>query len=393
MNGMRKILFLTTQFNHGGVERSLIEACKALDPAKYDITLFLRHDRTELAGMLPDYVKVVVDRDEHYYRRPKAVLCQAASVLLRPVNKKKSELFEKKLAAYVHRCKVDNPRKKFFRHEHFDVVVSYTVHLCTEMALRIEGDRHYVFFHSEAADFHQDITSRAFPEYDKIVAVGPGVEMLLRENFPQFGDKIIQLCNYIDAPKIWALAKDVPQDVSDEKKRGRQVFATSARMDKEKGYALAVEAAKLLREQGVDFVWFFLGDGSERQNVERLVAGYGLEDNIRLKGFVMNPYPYMSACDIYVHPAYLEAQPLALMEAIVLGKAIVSTDSLGGKAVLNDGEKGLLVSQNAPAIADGILTFLRQPELKASFEGRYTPEDNEREKKEYAEQWDALLSD
>ena len=390
---MRKILFLTTQFNHGGVERSLIEACKALDPTKYAITLFLRNDKTELTGMLPDHVKVIVDRDGHYYRRPKAVFYQAASVLLRPVNAQKSEAYAKKLAAYVYRCKIENPRKKYFRREHFDVVVSYTVHLCTEMALRISGDRHYVFFHSEEADFHLDITSRTFPEYDKIVAVGPGVELLLRDNFPQFGDKIIQLCNYIDAPKIWALAKDVPQDISDEKKRGRPVFATSARAEKEKGYAMAVEAAKLLREQGVDFVWFFLGDGSERKNAEKLVARYGLEDNIRLKGFVMNPYAYMSACDIYVHPAYLEAQPLAIMEAIVLGKAIVSTDSLGGKAVLNYGEKGLLVSQNAPAIAEGIVEFLRQPELKASFENRYTPEDNAREKKEYAEQWDALLSE
>ena len=390
---MRKILFLTTQFNHGGVERSLIEACKALDPTKYNITLFLRNDKTKLVGMLPDYVKVIVNRDGHYYRRPKAVFYQAASVLLRPLNAKKSEAYAKKLAAFVYECKIDNPRKRFFRREHFDVVVSYTVHLCTEMALRIGGNRHYVFFHSEEADFHRDITSRAFPEYDKIVAVGPGVEVLLRENFPQFGDKIIQLCNYIDAPKIWALAKDVPQDVSDEKKRGRLVLATSARVEKEKGYLLAVEAAKLLREQNVDFVWFFLGDGSERQNVEKLIARYGLEDHIRMKGFVMNPYAYMSACDIYVHPAYLEAQPLAIMEAIVLGNAIVSTDSLGGKAVLNGGEKGLLVSQNAPAIAEGILKFLRQPELKASFENRYTPEDNEREKKEYAAQWDALLSD
>ena len=52
-----------------------------------------------------------------------------------------------------------------------------------EMALLIDADRHYVFFHSEEADFHKDITTRSFPKYDKIVAVGPGVEILLRENF------------------------------------------------------------------------------------------------------------------------------------------------------------------------------------------------------------------
>ena len=69
--------------------------------------------------------------------------------------------------------------------------------------------------------------------------LGPGDwtwELLLRENFPQFNDKIIQLCNYIDAPKIWALAKDTPQEITDEKQKGRLILATSARMNKEKGY-------------------------------------------------------------------------------------------------------------------------------------------------------------
>ncbi len=390
---MKKILFLTTQFNHGGVERSLIEACKVLDPAKYDITLFLRNNKTELLGLLPDYVKVIVNKDGHYYRKPKAVLYKAASVFTRRFSKKRSDAYIQKHSEYIYRQKIQTPEKRYFAHESYDVVISYTVHLCTEMALLIDGDKHYVFFHSEEADFHKDITERTFPLYDKIVAVGPGVELLLRENFPQFGDKIIQLCNYIDAPKITALAKDVPDDLLQAENSGRLLLTTSARMVSEKGYELAVGAAKILTEHGIDFEWFFLGDGAERPHVEKLIGEYGLGNRIRLMGFVKNPYPYMASCDIYVHPAYLEAQPLAIMEAYVLGKAIVSTDSLGGKAVLNYGEKGLLVSQNAESIANGILKFIRDPELKASFENRYTPEDNLREKKEYAENWDALLSE
>ena len=390
---MKRILFLTTQFNHGGVERSLVEACKALDPSKYDITLFLRNDKTELLGLLPDYVKVIVNKDGHYYRKPKAVFYKALSVFLRPFSKKHSKAFLRKHTEYIYQQKIQHPQKAYFANESFDVVISYTVHLCTEMALLINGKKHYVFFHSEEADFHQDITERAFPRYDKIVAVGPGVELLLRDHFPQFRDKIIQLCNYIDAPKILSLSKDVPDVLLQARNSGRLLLTTSARMVTEKGYPLAVGAANILLKQGIDFEWFFLGDGAERPNVEKLIAEYGLGNRIHLMGFVKNPYPYMSECDIYVHPAHLEAQPLAIMEAIVLGKAIVSTDSLGGKAVLNYGEKGLLVSQDAASIAEGILTFIRDPERKASFENRYTPEDNIREKREYAEKWDALLSE
>ena len=390
---MKKILFLTTQFNHGGVERSLIEVCKTLNPEKYDITLFLRNDKTELVHLLPDYVKVIVNKDGHYYRKPKAVLYKLASIVISLYNTEKGKIYSQKLEKYIYLQKIQNPQKRFFANESFDVVVSYTVHLCTEMALLINGNRHYVFFHSEEADFHSDITERSFPKFDKIVAVGPGVEILLRESFPQYNNKIIQLCNYIDAPKIYNLAKEVPNEVVATKSSRDFMLATSARMVSEKGYELAVCAAKILREKGIDFEWYFLGDGAERPNVERLIQKYGLNNNIHLKGFVKNPYSYMSACDIYVHPAYLEAQPLAIMEAIVLGKAIVSTDSLGGKAVLNYGEKGLLVSQNAEAIAEGIMKFINNPDLKQSFENRYTLEDNIREKKKYAEEWDELLSE
>ena len=389
----RKILFLTTQFNHGGVERSLIEVCKALDPEKYDVTIFLRNDKTELVPLLPDYVKVIVNRDGHYFRRPKAIFYKGLSLAAGAINKEKGRTYAKKLEEYVYRQKIENPRKRFFRNEKFDVVVSYTVHLCTEMALLIRADRHYVFFHSEEADFHADITARTFPQYDKIVAVGPGVELLLRENFPQFNDKIMQLCNYIDAPKIYALAKEIPGDLKETKERGKLTLTTSARMVTEKGYELAVGAAKILRDRGVDFEWYFLGDGFERPHVESLIRQYQLGDRIHLKGFVKNPYPYMAQCDLYVHPAYLEAQPLAIMEAYQLGKAIVSTDSLGGKAVLEGGKKGWLVSQNAEAIAEGVLKLLGDPALKASYENQYTLEDNAREKREYAAQWDALLSE
>lgn len=389
----KKILFLTTQFNHGGVERSLVEVCKHLDPKKYDITLFLRNDKTELVYLLPDYVKVIINKDGHYHRNLKAIYFHGIINVCKILKKHESKnKYEKKLKEYIELKKVENPAKRFFKNEHFDVVVSYTVHLCTEMAIRISADKHYVFFHSEEADFHSDITSRTFPLYDKIVAVGPGVEILLRDNFPQFNDKIIQLCNYIDADKIYKLAEEKVDLIEETKKKNRLMLATSARMVTEKGYELAVGAAKILRDNNIDFEWYFLGDGSERENIDKLIQEYKLNDRVHVMGFQMNPYPYVSNCDIYVHPAYLEAQPLAIMEAIVLGKAIVSTDCLGGKAVLEGGKKGHLVAQNAQSIAEGILKFINEPDLKKSYENRYSLEDNIREKREYAENWDKLLS-
>ena len=389
----KKILFLTTQFNMGGVERSLIEACKILDPSKYDITLFLRYNKTALISLLPEYVKVIADKDRHYSRKPKAVWYRLLIHIMSVFNKKKSRLISQRLDDYIYQQKIRNPKNRFFKNILFDAVISYNISICTDMALFIEAKRHFVFYHSEEADFHSDITERTFPKYDKIIAIASGVENMLRNAFPQFNDKIIQICNYIDAPKIIELSKEIPEEINETRSKGKMIFATSSRMDVEKGYELAVGAAAILKEKGIDFEWYFLGDGSERSHIESLIQENSLGNAIKMKGFVMNPYPYISGCDIYIHPSHLESQSLALLEALVLGKAVVSTDTLGGNTVLDHGKKGLVVSKSPEAIAAGVLKLIHEPEFKRSFENKYTAEDNMREKEEYAKKWYSLLNE
>ena len=389
----KKILFFAMQLSHGGVDRSLIEAFKILDPSKYDITLFLRYGKTDLISLLPDYVKVIIDKDPHYFRRPKALWYRLLVFFFSRFNSKYAQKFSLKLDDYIYLKKIENPRKRYFRNDYFDVVISYTINICTDMSLLIDAGKYVVFFHSEEADFHLDMTERVFPQFDYIVAIASGVEMMLREAFPQFNDKIIQICNYVDALNIIDQSKVIPDEINETHSKGEIMLVTSSRMDIEKGYELAVGAAKTLRDNGVDFEWYFLGDGSERSHIEDLIKEYSLDDQIKTKGFVMNPYPYISECDIYIQPSHLESQSLALVEAIIFGKAIVSTDTLGGKTVLDYGKKGLLVSKSAESIAKGIMELLNNPGLKRSFENKYTLEDNYNEKKEYIRKWDELLNE
>ena len=108
----KKVLFLTTQFNHGGVERSLVEACKALDPQKYDITIFLRYNKTELIYLLPDYVRVIIDIDGPYYRYPKSVLLQLLKKTCKIIKRTDLENeYSFKLSEYIQNKKIQNPQK------------------------------------------------------------------------------------------------------------------------------------------------------------------------------------------------------------------------------------------------------------------------------------------
>ena len=84
---------------------------------------------------------------------------------------------------------------------------------------------------------------------------------------------------------------------------------------------------------------------------------------------------------------------MVLLEAMILGKPIVSTNTVGGRTILENGKKGVLTDFSAESLADGILSLINAPEKRAAFSNLYTPEDDRRNRAVYAEKWNALLSE
>lgn len=388
----KRILFVNHSLQQGGIVRSLIAALRSIDPEKYDVTVYVHRDQLDLADLLPSYVNVIVNHDaNHYYRRPKAALLQVGAKLCSALGaKKQADRLTDSLNRFVRSQKVLHPQKDYFRDREFDTVISYSVDICTEIALAIPAKKHIAFFHSSKIGFHLDMTSRCYPLYDRIVAVSSGVEEVLRSGFPELGNKIVCLQNYVDGKHLLFMAhKERVYPDGDLRLR----LCSCGRLSREKGFDLAVEAGRILRDKDADFVWYFVGDGEQRRTLEAKIAEYGLSDRFVITGFLMNPYPYIDGCDIYVQPSYEEAQPLAVMEAQILGKAIVSTETVGGKTILENGRKGILTPIDAEGLAAGIAGLLEDPAKRASFEDLYSAEDDLKAKREYAAAWDRLLSE
>ena len=388
----KKILFINPSLRQGGVEHSLITALKILDPEKYVITLFLYTDMTDLLSEVPDYVKVVLQPDRtRYFRKPFCIWKMTQYKLYKALGREeKAEEARKSMYAYIHRRKVAYPAERLFADVRFDVVVSYSLHIGTEMGTKISAGRRYVLMHSSDPAYHREIIESVLGDYDKVVAVSDSVAEIYRENYRFLADRIMTLPNYVDASRIRELARaGAALPAAGD---GTWVLATCGRISHEKGFDLAVSAAALLKEYGVSFRWLFIGDGAEREQVEQLAREKKVVDEILITGFLENPFPYVNACDIYVQPSYEEAQPLAVLEAQILGKPIVSTETVGGKTILENGKKGVLTPLTAAGLADGIYALLTDDGLRASFENLFRPEDGERDKQAYVAGWEALLS-
>ncbi len=146
-----------------------------------------------------------------------------------------------------------------------------------------------------------------------------------------------------------------------------------------KGLPYLIEACRLLKEQGVRFRCEVIGDGPMRRELEQMIRDKGVGDVIQLVGprAQHEVIRMMTAAALFVLPSIIapdgqmEGIPVALMEAMASGLAVVSTSISGIPELVDDGENGLLVPpKDASGLARAIRTLLESPELARSFGAR-----------------------
>jgi glycosyltransferase involved in cell wall biosynthesis len=103
-----------------------------------------------------------------------------------------------------------------------------------------------------------------------------------------------------------------------------------------------------------------LGEGPERAGLEGLIGELGLQQDVHLPGFVLNPFAWMRRAAVCVSSSLTEGCPNALMQALACGTAVVGTDCAGGSAeILEQGKWGRLTPVgDVAAMAQGILATL-----------------------------------
>ena len=171
-------------------------------------------------------------------------------------------------------------------------------------------------------------------------------------------DGVFLLPNPVDADEVARLAR--PADLP---RSGLQLCGVG-RLVRQKGFDVLIEALAIARpDLGKEWELLVLGEGPQRATLERLIRARGLGERVLLPGAVRNPYPSLVKADVFVHPARWEPFGVALLEALALGVAVVTTDAPGGnREILADGAHGVLVPPEDPdALASAILTLARDP--------------------------------
>lgn len=142
--------------------------------------------------------------------------------------------------------------------------------------------------------------------------------------------------------------------------KGKWLMVTVGRLHRQRGIDVLIRAAKIVKQKSDAVKFVIVGDGEERESIQRLISENQLEETVQLTGWKENPYPYLLAGDIFVFPSRWDGLPLAIVEAFRSGLPVIATP-VNGVPELVEKDRGRLVEvENPRAIARNILDLIEQ---------------------------------
>ena len=138
-----------------------------------------------------------------------------------------------------------------------------------------------------------------------------------------------------------------------------KIIGSVARLEKVKGQDLILRAAPEILTHFPSAHFLFLGDGSMREEYEKLASNLGIENHVTFLGFVENPEEYQRIFTVNVNASRgTETSCLATSECLSLGIPTVASDFGGNPEMIKDFKNGFIFSSDNPHILSGIIIRL-----------------------------------
>ena len=371
-NNKKKIIFVSQALWIGGIETALVNLINKLDYNKYEVTCLVTENYLDMAERLTKNCRLIVaDRHSLVTFTKPYKFKRLYDILEEPQGATRFRRFLWHILNILFKALENHLYSVYIKEqlngESFDTAVIYSDRVAEITVKAINAKKILMFYHHGAMrkEYHDRY---GYKKSEKIIAVSDNIAEKLKAYRKKYAKKIVAVNNVIDIDSIAEKSKEsIEEGLFSENKFN---IVSCGRMAKEKGFDLAVEACKLLVENNhKDINWIFVGDGPQKESIEKQIALYGLENYIKLTGMKKNPYPYIARADLFVQPSRVEAFGLTIAEAMVLGVPVLSTETDGAKEIFAVTDNHLLCKISGEDIFKGIqkLKNERQKYSDASF--------------------------
>lgn len=384
-----KILFVAEELAVNGAMRSLIALLKAIPSEKYDVSLFLFNPGGQMMAEIPDNITILpVSLPYAAHRMP---LKQALNRMLRKwridlilyrflVSFQRYFGLKYRLWPFLPRIKGE-----------YDVACCYTDGFVAPLIMhKVTAKRKVCWIHFNYSDYPQpQYVYEALKQADLCATVSYDVGNALDKVLGIEKKKHI-VHNITDASECIKKAEE-----SCEIPHKGDVFriVTVGRVTSAKCVELFPDIARKLKDSGLFFEWYVVGNGDLLQTSIERTRNYGLEECLHFIGSRDNPYPWVKSADVIVNPSKSESWGMTVSEALCLGKAVIVSDiPVFNEQVIN-GVNGLICNSTYQVIAEAILKIYNNADLKDRLEknARNYPYTKERIVEEFDELVNSLL--
>lgn len=387
----------------GGAETSLIGLLHAFDPEKVDVDLFVYSHQGELMKAIPSHVNLLPENKTwSMFEKPLKEVLKAGQLRLFLARMKA----KRQMKAYVKRVQPSDGSAIFgFLGKEvskvipdinpdveYDLAISY-LHPHDFVLNHVRAKKKLCWIHTDYStiDVNTELELPVWGAYDHIVSISPDCTKSFLLKFPSLKDKILEMENILPVGLIKERANESLIDTNyhklstntstqlctglsinssfentDEEQKGK--FFNSQILDKKEIILLSVgriceaknydnipfmmaELKKL--SSSLSFKWYIVGPGNHDE-IDALSKELGVDDVVTFLGPSSNPYPYIKACDIYVHPSRYEGKSIVVREAQILCKPVIITNYPTAKSQINDGVDGVICELDNQKIAEAI---------------------------------------
>lgn len=376
----KKILFIGITMNCAGSEKSFLSFINTLNFDEYEADLILAKREGLFLDQIPKEVRVIEMED---FGDLFLLSSKNAVSLLWNTYIKKNPLYAidifpyfiamilngKKRAKIATKMWIHLMRKMKKLDGKYDIAVSYWGdRTMFYMIDKVNADKKVTWLHFDYSfpKRDNDIYLPYFEKCNAIVNVSTAVDEALKRELPSLEDKCVVIEN-INNPDLIKKMSSEGESYTDNFDGLR--ILTVGRISDQKGYDLAIPAFKRLIDEGYKLRWYILGAADEDYGkyIRGLVGDNGLENEFIFLGTTANPYTYLKDCDIYAQPSRYEGKPIAVEEAKIMKKPIMTANYLSASEQLEGGRLGYICEISSEGIYEGLKALADSKEMREKY--------------------------
>lgn len=348
---MKKIVFGITSLTIGGAEKVLIDLANTLKD-KYEITILSIYAGGQFVKQVDKRIKIVniFEHARKQYGLLKRILISLC-FLLKPTR------------VYIYNKYLKNRYDVEIAFLEGPITTLFSTYPKDNSVAWIHNDIKLVFGSGLKAKLKRRVNKKTYSKYKRLVFVSEDNLNKFNEVYNISNNKRV-IYNYIDPNRVITRTNElVPTEIN----TNLASFLVVARLVEQKGLMRLLTVHKHLIDNGFKHRVYIVGDGPLKSELLRRIESFNLTDSFVLLGLKENPYPYMKKADVVILPSIYEGYGMVIIEARILKKYILITDTAAREALIGY-KNSMIVSNNEEGLYIGMKKIIENKHKK------YTPQ-------------------